>query len=151
MTTNGNNTTASTNASADTQTDAGTLGHLRESASHAYETTRESAATAAARASEGIEANPLAVLAGGVALGAILGALLPKSESEQKVLGPLGKRLSETAAAAATAARDAGKEQLTNAIPDKDAAKESLKKAFGNVVEAAKDGGKTAATGNTNA
>ena len=33
MTTNGNNTTASTNASADTQTDAGTLGHLRESAS----------------------------------------------------------------------------------------------------------------------
>lgn len=86
MTTNGNNTTASTNTSADTQGDAGTLAHLRESASHAYESTRESAATAAARASEGIEANPLAVLAGGIALGAILGALLPKSESEQKVL-----------------------------------------------------------------
>ena len=45
MTTNGNNTTASTNTSADTQGDAGTFAHLRESASHAYESTRESAAT----------------------------------------------------------------------------------------------------------
>ncbi|MCC2976701.1 hypothetical protein LK533_08435 [Sphingomonas sp. PL-96] len=149
MTTNGNNTTATTSTAANTDHDAGTLATLRESASHAYESTRETAATAAARAGEGIEANPLAVLAGGIAVGAILGALLPKTESEQKVLGPLGKRLSETAIAAAAAAREAGKEQLTSAIPDKDAAKESLKKAFGNVVEAAKDGGKNAATGST--
>jgi ElaB/YqjD/DUF883 family membrane-anchored ribosome-binding protein len=149
MTTNGNNTTATTSTAANTDHDASTLATLRDSASHAYESTRETAATAAARAGEGIEANPLAVLAGGIAVGAIIGALLPKTESEQKVLGPLGKRLSETAVAAAAAAREAGKEQLTSAIPDKDAAKESLKKAFGNVVEAAKDGGKSAATGST--
>jgi ElaB/YqjD/DUF883 family membrane-anchored ribosome-binding protein len=151
MTTNANNTTSTTNTSATSENEAGTLTTLRDSASHAYEATRESAATAAARAGEGIEANPLAVLAGGIALGAVLGALLPKTESEQKVLGPLGKRLSDTAAAAAAAAREAGKEQLSNAIPDKDAAKESLRKAFGNVVEAARDGGKTAATGGTEA
>jgi hypothetical protein len=147
MTTNGNNTTATTGTTGSADTEATALTTLRDSASHAYESTRETAATAAARAGEGIEANPLAVLAGGVALGAVLGALLPKTESEQKVLGPLGKRLSETAVAAAAAAREAGKEQLSNAIPDKDAAKESLRKAFGNVVEAAKDGGKSAATG----
>lgn len=146
MTTNGNNTTAPTN-----ETEAGTLATLRDSASHAYESTREGASSAAARAGEGIDANPLAVLAGGIALGAILGALIPKSQSEQKVLGPLGKRLSETATAAAAAAREAGKEQLGSVIPDKDVATDSLRKAFGSVVEAARDGGKSAATGSTSA
>lgn len=147
MTTNGTNSTATTNTAATSDHDAGKLATLRDSASHAYESTRETAASAAARAGEGIEASPLAVLAGGIAVGALVGALLPKSESEQKVLGPLGKRLSATAVAAAAAAREAGKEQLTSAIPDKDAAKDSLKKALGNVVEAAKDGGKSAASG----
>ncbi|MFV0622396.1 hypothetical protein ACBY01_00090 [Sphingomonas sp. ac-8] len=150
MTTNGNNTPSPTNAT-EALADNGTLATLRDNASHAYESTRESAASAAARAGEGIEANPLAVLAGGIALGAIIGALIPRSESEQKVLGPLGKRLSATAAAAAVAAREAGKEQLSSAIPDKDAAKDSLRKAFGTVVEAAKDGGKSAATGSISA
>ncbi len=118
----------------------------RDSTLHAYDATRQGAKQAATRAADGIESNPLAVLAGGLALGAIAGALLPKSEQEARVLGPLGKRLSETATAAAIAAREAGKQQLTSVIPDKDAAKEGIRTAVSEVVQAAKDGGKSAAS-----
>lgn len=129
----------------------GTIAGLKDKAGNAAHATSDAAHDAAKRAADGIEANPLAVLAGGLALGAIAGALIPKSAQEQKVLGPLGKRISATATAAAAAARDAGKEQLTGALPDKNSAKQQLRSAFGNVVQAATESGKAAAKGVDNA
>ncbi len=122
---------------------------LRDKASNAAHATSDAAHDAAKRAADSIEANPLAVLAGGLALGAVVGALLPKSAQEAKVLGPLGKRLSAAATAAAATARDVGKEQLTSALPSKDGAKEQLRSAIGTVVQAATDSGKQAAKGST--
>ena len=81
----------------------------RAKAEKALETTRETAREAVRRTAEGIEANPLAVLVGGVALGVLAGAVIPRTEQEGKLLGPVGKRLNETATGAAQAARDAGK------------------------------------------
>ncbi|MFZ1366571.1 MAG: hypothetical protein WAR58_03795, partial [Sphingorhabdus sp.] len=39
---------------------------------------------------ETIDRNPLAIVAGGIALGAIVGMLLPKTERETKALGKAG-------------------------------------------------------------
>lgn len=148
------NTNATTQPGATTTTTdhgTGTIAGLKDKAANAAHVTSDAAHDAAQRAADSIETNPLAVLAGGLALGAIAGALIPKSAQEQKVLGPLGKRLSATATAAAAAARDAGKEQLTGALPDKNSAKEQIRSALGSVVQAATESGKAAAKGSTNA
>lgn len=132
----------------------GTIDTLKEKASTAAHATSdaakrasEAAHDAAQRASETIDTNPLAVLAGGLALGAVLGALLPRTAQETKTLAPLGKKLAAAATAAAATARDVGKEQLTAALPSKDGAKEQLRSAFSTVVQAATDSGKAAVKG----
>jgi hypothetical protein len=88
----------------------------RDRTSAAYATARERAGsayeTAGRRTSEGIEANPVAALVGGLALGAIAAALLPKTEQEEKLLGPVGRRINDTARDAARSAREAGRQQL---------------------------------------
>ena len=47
----------------------------------------------AERAGKAIETNPLAVVAGGIAIGLAAGALLPKTKRETELLGAAGKRL----------------------------------------------------------
>lgn len=153
-------TTTNTKGTLDTARDkaAATVETVKDKAGVAAETIREKASTAAhatsdvahdaaRRAADSIESNPLAVLAGGLALGALAGALIPKTVQEAKVLGPLGKRLSAAATAAAATARDVGKEQLTAALPSKDNAKEQIRSAIGTVVQAATDSGKAAVKG----
>lgn len=84
----------------------------RDKLSAAYGATRERASAATQRATQGIEEAPLAILAGGLALGAIAGALLPRTDREVETLGPLGRKITDAASDAARAARDAGKEEL---------------------------------------
>lgn len=124
---------------------ASTAAHATSDAAHdAAKRASDAAHDAAQRASETIETSPLAVLAGGLALGAVLGALLPRTAQETRTLAPLGKKLAAAATAAAATARDVGKEQLTAALPSKDGAKEQLRSAFSTVVQAATDSGKAA-------
>jgi ElaB/YqjD/DUF883 family membrane-anchored ribosome-binding protein len=120
-------------------------GAARDAAGKAIDTTRESAREAARRAAEGIEANPLAVLVGGVALGVLAGALIPRTEQEGKLLGPVGKRLSDTATGAALAARDAGKAELDALGLNKTAARDQVGKLLGGVVQALSSAGAAAA------
>ncbi|WP_315760200.1 hypothetical protein [Sphingomonas sp. Y38-1Y] len=117
----------------------------RETASHAVEVTRDTATKAATRAVDGIEASPLAALIGGIALGVAIGALLPRTEREREALGPLGKRLTDGAAAAARAAREAGKQEIEALIPDKAGAKDRAASLLSSVAQAARDGAKSAA------
>ena len=84
----------------------------REAAGDAYETARETARTAGRRTVEGVESNPMAAVVGGLALGVIAGALLPKTRQEEKVLGTAGKKVADTARQAVQAAKDAGREQI---------------------------------------
>lgn len=95
------------------------------------------------RASEGIEKNPLALVAGGVALGVVVGALLPRLAKEKELLAPVGKRIAEGASAAASAARDAGKAEIDALLPQRDAAKDQLGKIIGTAFTAAKDAART--------
>jgi ElaB/YqjD/DUF883 family membrane-anchored ribosome-binding protein len=82
--------------------------------------------------------NPLALLAGGVALGVLVGALLPRIAKERELLDPIGRTLAERATAAAQAAKEAGRQEIDALIPDKDATKERVSALFGNVLEAAR-------------
>jgi hypothetical protein len=84
----------------------------RERTAAAYEGARGSAGSVARRAADGIEANPVAAVVGGLALGALAAALLPKSQREERLLGDVGRRLNDTAREAARAAREAGLEQI---------------------------------------
>ena len=100
---------------------------------------RSAAGDAASRAADAIEANPLAVLAGGLAAGVIAGALIPRTDREREALAPVGRRLAEGAVAAVAAAKTTGKEQLTASILSRDAAKEGARKVFDSALSAAKE------------
>lgn len=117
----------------------------KETTTHAVEVTKDAATKAATKTADGIESNPLAALLGGVAIGIAIGALLPRTQRERDTLGPLGKRLTDSANAAIRAARDAGKHEIEALIPDKHNAKEKASTLLGNVAKAARDGVKSAA------
>ena len=94
---------------------------------------------------EGTEKNPLALVAGGVALGVVIGALIPRLQKEKDLLAPVGKRIAEGATAAAAAAREAGKAEIDAILPQRDAAKEQIGKIIGSAFTAAKDAASTKA------
>ena len=91
-----------------------------------------------------MEANPLAVVAGGIAIGLAARALLPKSKRETELLGPVGKRLTGVAAGAAEAARDAAKAELGSLPLNKDAAKAQVSKLIEQVAKAVSSAGDAA-------
>jgi hypothetical protein len=99
----------------------------REKAIEAYDNARESVTNAGRKAGDGIDQAPLVALAGGLAIGALLAALLPKTNRESELLGPVGERLTGTARAAADAAKDAGKARLEELGLTRDAGAETLK------------------------
>jgi hypothetical protein len=98
------------------------------------------------RAGDAMEANPLAVLAGGAAIGILAGAVLPKTARETELLGSVGRRLTAAATAAAASARDTGLQELEARGISGKAAKEQVNRLFEGVVEAAGSAGEAAAT-----
>lgn len=120
------------------------VGTIKHKASDAVANGRQTAGTAAQRASETVENAPMAILVGGLAVGALIGALLPRSERERQALAPVGKRIAGTTTAALSAAREASREQLSELAP-KDAIRNKLSDAVGQVVAAAKESGREAA------
>ncbi|WP_313534621.1 hypothetical protein [Sphingomonas sp.] len=83
--------------------------------------------------------NPGLLLAGGVAVGVVIGMLLPRFEREKAALAPLGRKLADGATAAVHAAKESGREQIESLIPNSDATKERVSALFGTVIDAAKD------------
>jgi hypothetical protein len=94
----------------------GRAGRQKSRAAEAYESTRArtSAAFAGAgrRAGEEIESYPLAAIAGGLAIGALAAAVLPRTQRESELLGGVGTRINEAARDAARSAADAGRAQV---------------------------------------
>ncbi|MEA1082757.1 MAG: hypothetical protein EOP65_09575 [Sphingomonas sp.] len=102
------------------------------------------ATDAARRTADAVEHNPLAIVAGGLAIGALAGALIPRSEKEKELLAPLGRTLGERARGAIQAAREAGTGELQNAGLSKDAAKDQVKSLFQGLAKAATTAGSAA-------
>jgi hypothetical protein len=82
--------------------------------------------------------SPIALLAGGIALGVLIGVLLPRHSKERELLDPVGRKLADKASATVKAAREAGQAEIESLLPDKDATKERVSKLIENVLEAAK-------------
>ena len=129
----------------DTTTTPGENGGANGKPAGRRETAKANARDAAHSAKEAIETNPLGLLAGGLAVGIVAGALVPRSERERQALGTLGARLAEGAVAAAAAAKTSGKEQLSSALLSREGARESVGKVLQSAVSAAKDAGGKAA------
>ncbi len=94
---------------------------------------------------DGIDKNPLAIVAGGIALGAIVGMLLPRSKQEKKALRKAGKKLNDTAKRAVSAAKDAGKAKVSEVGLDAHAMRAQFRDLVGKASEAVKAAGKAAA------
>lgn len=87
---------------------------------------------------KGLESNPIGVLVGGLAVGLLAGAFVPRSQQEKKALKGVGKTLAEGATAAFAAAKETGKQQLSGSVLSRDAATDSARKVFESAVEAVK-------------
>ena len=72
----------------------------------------EAYAGARDRATDTLGQAPLLALAGGLAAGALIAALLPRTESETRLVRPTARRVKSTARAAIDAARDTGTKRL---------------------------------------
>ena len=99
----------------------------RERTSAAYDTARERASKARERTSDGIDSNPVAALVGGLVLGGILAAVLPKTRREEEMLGDYGRKINERAREAARAAKDAGVGKLDELGYNRQNAEEKLR------------------------
>lgn len=99
---------------------------------------------AARRVGKAAEANPLAVVAGGIAIGLAAGALLPRTKRETQLLGSMGRRIHSAAAGAAEAAKDAAKAELGSFPLSKQAARAQVNKLLDQVGKAMSAGGEAA-------
>ncbi|MBA3676258.1 MAG: hypothetical protein H0W74_02490 [Sphingosinicella sp.] len=110
----------------------------RERTSAAYESAREGAGRAKQRTSDGINSNPVAALIGGLALGGLIAAILPKTNREEELLGDYGRRINEKAREAARAARDAGTSKLDELGYNRDMAKDKIESLKSDAAEVAR-------------
>ena len=77
----------------------------RQRAIETYEGARD-------RATDTLGEAPLLALAGGIAAGALIAALLPRTQTETRLVRPTARRVKDTARAAFEAARDTGKDRF---------------------------------------
>jgi hypothetical protein len=64
------------------------------------------------RATDTLSQAPLLALAGGLAAGALIAALLPRTDAEAKLVRPTARRVKNSARAAVEAARDTSKQRF---------------------------------------
>ena len=85
---------------------------LRQRALDAYDSALGGASAAGRRAGDTIGEAPLVAIGAGIAVGALLAALIPTSRRERQLLGPNADRVTGAAREAADAARQAGSDKL---------------------------------------
>lgn len=91
----------------------------RQRAIEAYE-------DAGRRATNTLAEAPLIALAGGIAAGALIAALLPRTSAEERLVRPTARRLKRSAQAAVDAARSTSKERFSDLGFSRDKGKETL-------------------------
>ena len=109
----------------------------RTAAVDAYDATRDAAALAGKKTGDGIDEAPLIALAGGLAVGVLLAALLPRTDREDKLLGPIGERITDGARNAVDAAKEAGRAKMSELNLTRDAGTSALEKIIKGVSDAA--------------
>lgn len=115
--------------------DAGTP---RQRAIEAYDSARE-------RASESLSEAPLIALAGGIAAGALIATLLPKTRTEARLIRPTARRVKDSARAALDAARETGTDRLNELGFNREKGEETIRSLLGGITDAAKASASAAA------
>jgi hypothetical protein len=103
----------------------------RQRAIEAYEGARE-------RASDTLGEAPLLALAGGLAAGALIAALLPRTDAEVRAVGPTARRVKDTAKVALNAAKDTGSQRLDELGISREKGEETIRSLLQGVTDAAK-------------
>lgn len=119
-------------------TNDGFAENARQRAIEAYEQARDNMGDAGRKARDSLSESPLLALAGGIAAGAILAALLPRTDKETELVGPTAKRLKSTVKTAAEAARDTGVEHLKDIGISREKGEQTLRSLIQGVGDAAK-------------
>lgn len=117
---------------------------IRDRATDAYDVAREKASVARDTAATSFDTAPFAVLAGGIALGAILGALLPRTDREAKLLGPVANKAGDAAKAAFVAAKTAGQDKLDELGVNRETARAKVNQLVDSASQAASSAGAAA-------
>src|SRR6476469_9866951 len=114
----------------DNSTAAGN-GSPRQRAIEAYDGARERATDTLGQAS-------LLALAGGIAAGALIAALLPRTDAEAKLVRPTARRVKSSAKAAFVAARDAGTQRLDELGISREKGETTIRNLLNGLTDAAK-------------
>lgn len=112
-------------------------GSTRQRAIEAYDTAREKAVDTLGEA-------PLIALAGGIAAGALIAALLPRTRTETQLVRPTARRIRQSASAAYRAAKDTGSERLEELGLTREKGEQTIQSLFQSVTDAARASGKAA-------
>src|SRR3954447_1311836 len=114
---------------ADTQDEAGSS--PRQRAIEAYDDAR-------GRAVDTLGEAPLLALAGGLAAGALIAALLPRTDTESRLVRPTARRVRDTARAALDAARDTGTQRLDELGLNRSKGEETIRSLLDGLSDAAR-------------
>lgn len=117
----------------------------RQRAIEAYGSARGRVGDAGRRAGDALDEAPLVAIAAGLAAGAAIAALLPRSRTEDRLLKPVTDRAREIAQSAIQAAKDAGRERLDELGLTKERGSETIKSILDGARDAAKASAQAAA------
>ena len=109
----------------------------RQRAIEAYEGARD-------RTVDTLGEAPLLALAGGIAAGALIAALLPRTDAETRLVRPTAKRVKDTARAAYQAAKDTGNDKLNALGLNREKGEDTIRSLFQGETDAAKASGQAA-------
>lgn len=93
---------------------ASALDAARERTLSAYETARDRSRDTARQVTDQLSVYPVGAVVGGLAVGALLAFVLPRTERETRLLGTTGRRLTGAAREAVQKGLDAGRERAQN-------------------------------------
>ncbi len=110
----------------------------RQRAIEAYESARGRAVDTLAEA-------PLLALAGGIAAGALIAALLPRTDAETRLVRPTARRVKQSARAAFEAARGTGSQRLDEMGLNRQKGEQTVRSLLDGLTEAARASANAAA------
>ena len=103
----------------------------RRRAIEAYESVRD-------RTTDTLGQAPLLALAGGLAAGALIAALLPRTEAESRLIRPTARRVKDTAKVAFEAAKDTGSQRLDEMGLNRQKGEETIRSLLEGLTDAAR-------------
>jgi Ser/Thr protein kinase RdoA (MazF antagonist) len=103
----------------------------RQRAIEAYESVRD-------RTTDTLGQAPLLALAGGLAAGALIAALLPRTDAESRLIRPTARRVKDTAKVALDAAKDTGSQRLDEMGLNRQKGEETIRSLLEGLTDAAR-------------